>query len=238
MKPGEASAARETSLETETYRALRDLIVLGKLPPGLMLVETELTTRFGVSRTPVRSALQRLQHERFVQTTRVGGVLRAVVTPLTADDMAELFSIVGALEGVAGELAARLDRDRRATLCAHMRTINANLSAAAASRPRDIVRAQDLHVQFHRSYVEAAAGPRLLAELDAVQPHAERYERVYTTALIGEFDESLSEHDAIIDAIDLGDAEASARLVAVNWRNGAARYRRVVEIVGEKGIWK
>lgn len=209
----------------------------GKLPPGLMLAETELGIRLGVSRTPIRAALHRLQHERFVQTMRVGNLLRALVTPLTAGDMAELFAIVGALEGVAGEHAAKLPDEPRKQLASKMREINRRLSAAAGSRPLKIVAAQDLHVQFHRSYVEAAAGPRLIAQLDALQPHAERYERVYTTALIGEFGASLSEHDSIIDTIDSGDAQEAASLVASNWRNGATRYRQVLEIIGEKGIW-
>ena len=237
MRIANSDGKREASLETETYRQLRDLIVLGKLPPGLTLAETDLVARFGVSRTPVRAALQRLQHERFVQMTRVGSLVRALVTPLTAVDMAELFTIVGALEGVAGELAAGLSSDRRRALCRRMRDLNQSLSAAAQAKPPDIVQAQDLHVQFHRAYVETAAGPRLVAELNALQPHAERYERVYTTALIGEFGASLIEHDAIIKAIEAGDADAASRSVALNWRNGAARYRHVVEIFGEKGIW-
>lgn len=228
---------RDLSLETETYRQLRDLIVRGKLPPGLTLVETELGIRLGVSRTPIRAALNRLQHERFVQTARVGNVLRASVTPLTADDMAELFAIVGALEGIAGEQAAKLPDEPRKELAWKMNEINRRLAVAVGSRPLDIVGAQDLHVQFHRSYVDAATGPRLLAQLDALQPHAERYERVYTTALIGEFGASLSEHDAIINAIESADHQSAAHLVAVNWRNGAARYRQVLEIVGEKGTW-
>ncbi len=83
----------------------------------------------------------------------------------------------------------------------------------------------------------ATAGPRLRAELDAIQPHSERYERAYTTALIGDFNASLAEHEAIIEAIAARDPAAAARQIAQNWRAGAQRYGRVVALLGERGVW-
>jgi DNA-binding GntR family transcriptional regulator len=122
-------------------------------------------------------------------------------------------------------------------LATKMETLNHQLQAAAQTRPPQIGRAHDLHIAFHRAYVEAAAGPRLTAELDALQPQYERYERVYTTALIDRFGDSLREHDAIVAAFQAGDADGAERSVVTNYRNGAERYQSVVTMLGERGNW-
>ena len=70
-----------------------------------------------------------------------------------------------------------------------------------------------------------------------LQPQAERYERVYTGAVVYAFDEAACEHDDIVAAIRAGDAEAAERAVARNWRGCADRYRQVVTILGERGNW-
>jgi DNA-binding GntR family transcriptional regulator len=219
------------------YQRLRDLIVAGRLAPGSPLIETELSARLGVSRTPVRAALQRLQQEGFVGAARAGRMLRAIVAPLTADDMREVFVMVGALEAVAARLAAALDGPRRQALADGMAGLAEELRAAAAARPPDLARAQELHARFHRACVNAASGPRLLAELDVLQPQAERYERIYTTAIICAFDEAASEHAAIIDAVRAGDGDAAEAAVAQNWRGCADRYAQVVTVLGERGNW-
>jgi DNA-binding GntR family transcriptional regulator len=83
----------------------------------------------------------------------------------------------------------------------------------------------------------ASAGPRLLAELDVLQPQAERYERVYTTAIICAFDEAAREHAAIVEAIRAGNPDAAESAVVRNWRGCAERYAQVVTILGERGNW-
>jgi DNA-binding GntR family transcriptional regulator len=219
------------------YRRLRDLIVAGRLAPGAPLVEADLSERLGVSRTPVRAALQRLQQEGFVRASRAGTMLRAIVAPLTADDMREVFLMVGALESTAARLAAGLNDAGRLALADEMAQLADDLHGASASRPPDLVRALDLHVRFHRAFTTAAAGPRLLAELDVLQPQAERYERVYTSAVLSAFDESAREHAAIVDATRAGDPDGVERAVARNWRGSAERYGQVVTILGERGNW-
>jgi DNA-binding GntR family transcriptional regulator len=216
---------------------VRDLIVAGRLAPGAPLVEADLSERLGVSRTPVRAALQRLQQEGFVRASRAGTMLRAIVAPLTADDMREVFLMVGGLESMAVRLAAGLDEGRRAALADEMARLGDDLHRASGSRPPDIVRAHDLHARFHRAFVTAAAGPRLLAELEVLQPQAERYERVYTSAVVSAFDEAAREHAAIVDAVRAGDLDGAERAVARNWRGSAERYGQVVTILGERGNW-
>jgi DNA-binding GntR family transcriptional regulator len=188
-----------------------------------------------MSRTPIRGALQRLQQEGFVIGSNVHR--RAIVSPLTVEDLRELFLIVGALEGIAARLAAGLAQDLRLALADRMEELNHRLDSATKMRPPQIGAAHDLHIEFHRAYVEAAAGRRLRGELDALQPQYERYERVYTTTLIDRFGDSLREHDAIIAALREGDVDAAERTVVANYRNGAERYQSVVAMIGERGNW-
>lgn len=217
------------------YRRLRELIVDGRLPPGTSLRESELSTRLGISRTPVREALARLQQDGLI--TRSGNGARSMVSALTADDMREVFRIVGALEGLAAGLAAALPAERRRRIAREMRRLNAGLRAATATRPPDVGTAKELHVRLHRFAIDAAAGPRLRAELDVLLAQWERYEKAYTSVIVHDFGESLAEHDALIDAIERGNPDAAERCTITNYRNGAERCQRVVAMLGERGAW-
>jgi DNA-binding GntR family transcriptional regulator len=224
----------------EAYARLRALIASGGLAPGTPLIETDLSVRLKVSRTPIRAALLKLQQEGFVRAVKVGQLTRAMVAPLTADDVEELHYVVGALEGLAARNAADLTPRARLSVVSAMEAINRKLARAPEGQSPEVREAQDLHVRFHRCYVDAAAGPRLLVELDALQPQIERYERFYTDALINRraFAQALHEHQAIIEAIRQGRADPAERAVVANWRNGARRYAPIVERAGERGAWQ
>jgi GntR family transcriptional regulator, rspAB operon transcriptional repressor len=224
-------------LADDVYRQLTNLIVSLKLSPGTTLSKSDLTGRLGVSRTPIRQVLQRLQQEGFAVVQQVGSVSRIVVAPMTLQDMRELHAILGVLEGLAARAASELPDEPRAALAARLRQLNAALRDAwlgGAARVRD---AQDLHVKFHRAFVEAAARRRLRCELDALQPQVERYGRVYTAALASEFHHSLDEHEVIAEAIASGEADWAERSVIENWRKGTLRYANVVRDLGERGSW-
>lgn len=233
---GRRAPARR-SLADMAYRQLRDLIVSLKLSPGSTLSESDLTARLGVSRTPLRQALHRLKREGFVVVVRAGLVSRLSVAPMTTEDMRELYAILGALEGLAARQAAAQPADRRAALVRRLRELNDGLRQAWLDRLQLLPSAQELHVQFHRVIVETAAGPRLHRELDSLQPQVERYGRVYRGALGDRVEESIREHDAIIAAIDAGDADAAEQAVLTNWRRGSERHTDIVASLGERGNW-
>lgn len=216
---------------------LRELIVTGRLAPGAPLIETELSERLGVSRTPVRAALLQLQQEGLVGASRAGSMTRAVVAPLTAEDMREVFLMTGALEATAARMAAGLDARARQALAEEMSRLSEAARAAASASPPDVAAALDAHARFHRAYTRAGAGPRLQTELDVLEPQADRYERIYASALIHAFDVATREHGAIVDAIRAGDPEAAEQAVQQHWRAAAGRYRQVVTILGERGNW-
>src|ERR1700674_931706 len=95
----------------QVYTGVRDLIVQGQLAPGSRIVETEIAGRLGVSRTPVREALQRLQQEGYVMGSPGAQQSRLTVAPLTRDDVHELLDIVGSLEGLGARRAAQLSAE-------------------------------------------------------------------------------------------------------------------------------
>lgn len=222
---------------TEVYGKLRELIVRGRLAPGARITETDAAARLGVSRTPIRAALQRLQQEGYVVVSNTGRRARPVVAPLTREDATELFHIVGEIEGLAARYAAALNPKVRGQLVAELKSVNGALEEASAPKRRDANVIFELDEGFHRRYVEAAAGPRLLALHQAIKPQAERYVRVYVSSLVDEIHISVEEHGGIIRAIQAGDMDATQRAVLTNWRNAAARLSQVIDIVGEKGSW-
>lgn len=222
---------------TPAYQQLRELIVSGRLAPGERLVEREIAARLGTSRTPVRSALQRLQQERYVVALDGGERARPTVAPLTIEDGQELFEIVAGLEAAAARRAALLDAATRARLVAELVELNGALLRVTQQPQPDQNEIFELDTAFHRTYVERGAGRRMLALHDAVKPQAERYCRLYISVLVDRIRDSIREHATTIDGIRAGDADATERAVLVNWRNAAKRLAIVIARLGERGTW-
>lgn len=219
------------------YERLRELIVHGLLAPGSRIIETEVAERLGVSRTPIRSALQRLQQEGFVTAGRSGERSRASVAPLTRSDAEELFEIVGAMEGLAAARTARLPADERSAVAERLGAANEELANLEGMALTDRGRYFELDNAFHRLYVDAASADRLANLHDAVKPQAERYVRLYVQALGSEVGTSVREHQRIIEAIRIGAPMKAQEAVFENWGNAAQRLSRIIDRVGERGSW-
>lgn len=231
---GSAANAPHGSRPDQVHARLRALIVRGRLAPGSRVVETDIAARLGVSRTPVREALQRLLQEGYVLDAPGGQQSRLTVAPLTRADVDELLNMLGALEGVAARRAAMRETEERATLAATLRAANADFRAAGAA-PVDHEALYDADDRFHRAIIAAAGGARLRALHDTVHPQAERYVRMFISMLTDDLDASVAEHDAIAEAIVTGRADDAERAVAMNWRHAANRLTRVIAIAGEQG---
>jgi DNA-binding GntR family transcriptional regulator len=221
---------------TRVYTELHTLIVSGQLPPGTRIAERAVVARMGLSRTPVRSALHRLQQEGFVASVGRGGDQRLIVTPLTRGDGREVFLIVGHLEGLAASEAAALPKDRRRELVKELRAVNKELAVASRAKASPSL-LFDLDLRFHATYVERAAGPRVVALHRVIKPQSERYARLYVNVLLDELPTSVKEHEAIAAAIAKGNPAAAQRAVETNWHNAAARLSEVIAEHGERGIW-
>ena len=230
-KPGHVSQV------SKAYSQLRELIIDGRLAPGTRIVEVDLANRLGVSRTPVRDALRLLQQEGFVAASSPGGFkARLIVAPLTKEDAEEVYGIVGRLEGWAGRLSAQLPVSRREDLAHKLRGLNDGLREIAASSLRDPQRTLSLDMEFHRSVVEASAGPRLLVMYNGIKPQTERYWRVYAHVQM-HVDQSVDEHEQIIRGIEEGQADVAERSLVMNWQHGWERLCEVIDTIGERGSW-
>lgn len=232
-----ASAVGRGERISHAYDKLREIIVRGRLAPGSRIIEADVADRLGVSRTPARSALHRLQQEGYVVAIDRSKERRLMVAPLTQDDAHELFEIVGQLEGLAARGAATLTTAERAALAKRLRAVNAALGAAAKQKRPNAIDIFDLDTAFHRTYVEAGAGPRLLALHEATKPQAERYIRIYISALVDEISTSVGEHETIVRRIESGDAARAQQAVDENWQNAARRLSKVIAALGERGSW-
>lgn len=232
-----ATASGRSDRPHQVYNQLRSLIVQGKLAPGSRIIETDIALRLGVSRTPVREALQRLQQEGYVFGAPLPHQSRLTVAPLTKKDVRELLNIVGTLEGLAAFGAAERTTAERHALARELRALNVEFRRAAEAETTDHSRVYDFDDAFHLQLVEAGAGARLRALHEAVKPQAERYIRMYISLLVGDVRPSVDEHDVIIRAIREGDAEGAQHAVQTNWRHAAERLGKVIEVAGERGSW-
>ena len=219
------------------FRHLRDLIVRGRLAPGTWMVEADVAERLQLSRTPVRSALHQLAGEGYIHAAGAGRKARLMVAPLTREDACELYLIIGRLEGLGARQAAALPRPRRTALAAALRGINRQLGALAGKPTADAGRIFELDLAFHRTLLEAAAGPRLREMHARIQPQAERYWRLYAGAITGSLRLSVTEHHAIIAAVQQGDAGAAEHGVQRNWSLGFQRLSRIIDSLGPRGGW-
>ena len=236
MRLSETEASPRANRATLAYRQLREAIVHGRLAPGTRIVETEVAERLGISRTPVRAALQRLHQEGYISTVR-GKSSRPQVSPLTREDAGELFEIVGEIEGLAARAASEKPPAERLALADQLKEVNDEyLRSAQGDRP-DPNTLFDLDTRFHRTYVEAGARPRLLRLHNAIKPQAERYVRLYISALTDEIATSVAEHKVIVATIGAGDPDQAQAAVVANWRNAAQRLARVINSLGERGSW-
>jgi DNA-binding GntR family transcriptional regulator len=195
------------SLRDHVYTRLQRAIVSGELAPGLRLRDQDLATQLGVSRTPVREALQRLEDEGLVET-HPGALTRVV--PLESEGARDAFPVVATLHALATRLAvARLAPADLAAL----RTANAALAAALTAA--DVASAIAADDQFHGVFVRVAGNRAIAPALDRLMPCVRRLEYAQFGSLAGR--RSVEQHAAIIAASARGAVVRAAALVEENW---------------------
>ena len=186
---------------SDAYAMILHAIDTGIYRPGDRLVESELAERFGVSRTPIREALQRLETQSML--SRDGRSL--IVASLDHNQMAELYAVRGALEGLAAELAAQhAASEEIRVLFAMVEEDQAFLSDSVLLAPANR--------RFHRQIHLASHNVFLVRQLDLVY---RSMALLATTSLAaeGRGEVALEEHWAIVSAIEARDgARASQTL--------------------------
>jgi DNA-binding GntR family transcriptional regulator len=204
---GRGRTERPKSLRDHAYTHLRDAIVAGELAPGERLRDPELEEWLGVSRTPIREAIARLETAGLVQTRRAK---QTVVAPLDTRTALAAQRIAASLH----ELAVRdaVPQLTEADLEA-MREANARFDAALRADDVDAAIAAD--DEFHAVAVRASANPLLPGLLEQVTPLLRRLERARFASLAGR--DSVADHDRIVALCAEGRADDAARATHDNW---------------------
>ncbi len=182
------------------YRKLKERIISGALAPDTRLIELSIAAEFGVSRTPVREALKRLAAENLVLSDRARGM---VVHAPDVDEIEDVFVMREALDGLAARLAAH--RVTPSELARLKLIVDSMRDAIANDRREQIVVANQ---RFH-DVIYSAAGNRMLAR---VATDLRDYVRRFSTlpfASPGRVEHVLTEHEAILDALERHDPEAA-----------------------------
>jgi DNA-binding GntR family transcriptional regulator len=216
--PSTASArpvARPAPLRQAVYDALAELIANGTLRPGQHLVESDLADYLGVSRQPIREALQRLHGDGWVELRPAHGAF--VHTP-TEEEIGQLLGVRSVLEAYSAYGAAQ-----RATAAdiARLRELQAAGEAAlAADDPRGLV---DANAALHSCIVQIS-GNKVLADLISL---VERRVRWYFTPIARPRGrEAWIEHASLIAAIADGDAERAQQLMRGHTEQTIETYRK------------
>jgi DNA-binding GntR family transcriptional regulator len=189
------------------YESLRAEINHGGLPPGSPLREVALAERFGVSRTPVREALRRLQHDRLV----VPGVRGLQVREVDPQEVVQVYDVRILLEGEAAREAARARTEADLVLLEGLLARDRSLVD-----PPDQERAQT-NVEFHAAVWRAAHNRVLSDLLQRLTVHLVRTPHS-TLSAPGRWEQAMSEHEQLFRAIAEGDAEAAAGVASEHMR--------------------
>lgn len=185
-------------MQKDAYTLILEAIDAGVYKPGDRLVESELAERFGVSRTPIREALQRLETQSML--SRDGRSL--IVASLDHNQLAELYAVRTELEGLAARLAARHATDEEVRI---LRAMVEDDRALLGGDPRSLSRANK---RFHKQIHLASHNRFLVQQLDLV--HRSMALMATTSfAAEGRDADGLAEHDAIVAAIEAHDGEAA-----------------------------
>ena len=203
--------ARST-ISDDVAAAVRGLIADGGLPEGERINEVHLAARLGVSRTPLREALNRLASDGALSSAPNFGF---TVKPLTLEEFEPLYAMRPILDPAALALAGLPSADKLARL----RAMNAKIEAA-----RDAERAMDLDDAWHMALIEDCPNPILL-ELIAKYI---RLTRRYEIALMRERREVLmagANHRAVLAALKRRDLDGACAALKHNLTRGAAPLR-------------
>lgn len=193
---------KRPTLAVKIVEQLRQLIFDGDLEPGTRLAEEDLSQRFGVSRTPLREALKLLSSEGLITIEPNRG---ATVTELSMRELAETFPVMGALEALAGELAASnaTSEDLGALRLLHDEIVQhykrRDLKAYFASNQR-----------FHERLVEAAHNQTLQQHYDQLAGRVRRA-RYRANLSAKRWAQSVAEHERIITLLENRDGVALAQ---------------------------
>ncbi|CAN5229111.1 GntR family transcriptional regulator [soil metagenome] len=204
--PGTAILRRVSQQSTPSMIAeqLRAAIMYGELVPGGQLGETELAAQFGVSRGPLREAMQRLVQEGLLRSEHNRGLFVIALEPA---DVRDIYMARAAVERAAVSLIVRGNRNQAAN---RLQLVHSDMVTAA--RRGDRAALSDADLRFHETLVELSGSPRLARMHGTLLVET----RMCLTALQNTglpAADAVDEHGELVEAVRAGDKRRLSRLI-------------------------
>lgn len=206
------------------YRTLKARILDSDFAPGAFFLEKDAAAQLGLSRTPVREALVRLEHEGLLEIVPRHG---ARISALSPADMREIYEVLTSLEPSAAELLAR----RRPPADELADLSQACTAMEEALKVPDLKAWAAADEDFHRSLAERCGNRRLFEMIMTVWDQSHRA-RMFTLRLRPLPIQSTREHRAILDAILAGDAIAARELYRAHRQRGGTELMVIIHTHG------
>ncbi|WP_313803905.1 GntR family transcriptional regulator [Cytobacillus sp.] len=195
------------ALRDQVYDSLKEAIITLELEPGQRIKDKDLAAEFGVSRTPVREALKKLEDEGLVESLP-GSQTR--ITEIHLEEAKNAFTVVAALHSLAARLAVPIISDEDIQLME-----GSNTELRKALEKKDVIRAVEADDQFHAVLLKASRNDEIERALDRIMSKVRRLEFSKFSSINAE--QSLEEHHAIIQACKKKDAPLASSLAEENW---------------------
>lgn len=216
--PASENRINRYSMRDEVYEKLLKWIMEGTLRPGEKIVDKELAEHMGVSRTPVREALRRLEDKGFVESA-ANRWTRVAEIPATEPEM--IYPIIWTLEKLALSIGIDTMTDEDFS-----KMEQANAALKKALEDNDPVAASKADDEFHAIFLERSKNTHLVNILADLKV---RYRRLEVNYFSGpsQGKSSIEEHAAIISAVRSGDIALAETLLHANWKRSLDKYRTI-----------
>ncbi len=201
---------KRQALREQVYQGILQEIVAGRFSAGVRIKDTDIAARQGISRTPAREALLRLESDGFLINSVGRGF---AVRPLDANEIRELYPILIDLEALALRSSPPADAKRIAKLRALNTEIGAPKTAPLKRIARDIV--------WHNTLISGCDNQTLLSMIEVLMQRIQRYLHAYIM-LMPRIETSIDHHEEIAVSLESGDVEGSISILAEHWQRNLA----------------
>lgn len=203
---------KTVSLADQVFEELENDIITGVYPRGEILTELKLVEQLGVSRTPIREALRRLEQERLIEESGKG----SVVLGITAEDLLDIMEIRQRIEGLAAYYAVKNMTDEELQELSRISELQ-----DFYFEKKDLDRLRQMDDQFHNRLYMICNRAVLRDTLQPLHRKTQRY-RKKSISNDERLTQSILEHKAIFAAIEEKDAEKAAELMTKHIGNAKA----------------
>ena len=207
-------------LRDVVFNTLREAILKGDLKPGERLMELQLASKLGVSRTPIREAIRMLEQEGLAVTTPRKG---AEVAKMTLKDMEDVLEIRDALDELAVRIACQKISDEQLRQLEDMKKL-----FEKSTQTGNVKKIAEADVTFHDVIYEATGNPKLVTLLNNLREQVYRY-RVEYIKDPKNYPTLIAEHEAILESLKNRDVKNAVEAMHVHVANQAEAVKTVIQ---------